>query len=160
MKTLILCRHSKSSWKFPCKDFYRPLNERGLRQGALVAAQPLKQPELIVSSPASRAYATALLYFEEQSWDVKDLLLEPRLYEVLLEELIHFTANTDDRHQSLMLFGHNPGFNQFLAFLTNCNQPNMVTSSRVTLQLNIERWLDVVKGCAEIQETIQPSDLE
>lgn len=160
MKTVILCRHSKSSWKFHCKDSYRPLNERGLRQGAIVAAYPIAKPDLIVSSPASRAYATALLYFEEQLWDIGDLILDKTLYEVLLDELIHFISNLDDSNQSVMLFGHNPGLSQLFTFLTGRDQPNMVTSSRVTLALDIEQWIDVAQGCVQIYESIQPSDLE
>ena len=63
MKTIILVRHAKSSWKNPrLDDFERPLNKRGRRDAPLMG-EKLKErqilPDLILASPAKRARKTA-----------------------------------------------------------------------------------------------------
>ena len=63
MKTLILMRHAKSSWKFPeLSDKDRPLTKRGEhdapRMGKLLKKEEIF-PESILSSTAVRAAATA-----------------------------------------------------------------------------------------------------
>ena len=63
MKTILLLRHAKSSWKEAgLTDHARPLNKRGLRDaprmGTLIAEQKI-QPDLILSSSAVRAIRTA-----------------------------------------------------------------------------------------------------
>ena len=63
MKTLLMLRHAKSSWKDgSLSDHDRPLNERGKRDaprmGQILKEQALV-PELIISSTAKRARKTA-----------------------------------------------------------------------------------------------------
>ncbi len=63
MKTLLVQRHAKSSWKDPGLDDHdRPLNKRGKkdgpRMGRLVREEDLI-PDLILSSTAVRAKNTA-----------------------------------------------------------------------------------------------------
>src|SRR5262245_37744430 len=62
MKTLLLLRHAKSSWKnSDADDHERPLNKRGKkdapRMGRLIQQENLL-PELIVSSSAKRCRKT------------------------------------------------------------------------------------------------------
>ena len=63
MKTLLILRHAKSSWKFPdLSDHDRPLNRRGKqdapRMGRLLKEKGLV-PDLVISSTATRAKDTA-----------------------------------------------------------------------------------------------------
>ena len=63
MKTLLILRHAKSSWKHEqISDHDRPLNKRGKRDapriGRLLRDRNLA-PELIISSTAKRARKTA-----------------------------------------------------------------------------------------------------
>jgi phosphohistidine phosphatase len=63
IKTLLILRHAKSSWKFPdLADHDRPLNKRGKRDapkiGNLLKEKDLV-PDLIISSTAVRAKRTA-----------------------------------------------------------------------------------------------------
>ena len=62
MKTLLILRHAKSSWKFPdLSDHDRPLNRRGKqdapRMGRLLKEKGLV-PDLVISSTATRAKDT------------------------------------------------------------------------------------------------------
>src|SRR6185436_11034634 len=65
MKTLLLLRHAKSSWKHSeLADHDRPLNKRGKWTAPLMGALLLDEdliPDLILCSSAVRAHTTALL---------------------------------------------------------------------------------------------------
>nr|MBP6155012.1 histidine phosphatase family protein [Chitinophagales bacterium] len=63
MKYLTIIRHAKSSWEHPdLDDFVRPLNDRGQTAIPLIGNYLQQQqiyPDLIISSPATRAIETA-----------------------------------------------------------------------------------------------------
>ena len=69
MKTLLILRHAKSSWKHPeLSDHDRPLNKRGKHDAPLVG-RLLKEKKLVpnlnyLSSTAVRAKDTALVVGE------------------------------------------------------------------------------------------------
>jgi phosphohistidine phosphatase len=63
MKSVLIVRHAKSSWKHPdINDHDRPLNKWGKRDapymGDLLQNEDLV-PDLIISSTAKRTYSTA-----------------------------------------------------------------------------------------------------
>ncbi|MCB9354861.1 MAG: histidine phosphatase family protein [Lewinellaceae bacterium] len=66
MRTLFLIRHAKSSWDNPgLRDINRPLNDRGMHDAPRMAqllAGIGPPPDLIVSSPAKRAFTTAMFF--------------------------------------------------------------------------------------------------
>ena len=65
MKQLFLIRHAKSSWgNAQLKDFDRPLNHRGRAAAPEMGDRLVKAgifPDVIISSPAVRAFTTAKL---------------------------------------------------------------------------------------------------
>ena len=62
MKTLLILRHAKSSWKFPdLTDHDRPLNRRGKRDAPRMGRTLRERelvPDLVISSTATRAMDT------------------------------------------------------------------------------------------------------
>jgi phosphohistidine phosphatase len=85
MKTLILVRHAKSSWKDrSLPDRMRPLNKRGKRDAPMMGQRLAKRGvdvELMISSPAKRAMATAEAMAEELDYPWDGIVAEERLYE-------------------------------------------------------------------------------
>lgn len=158
MKQLVLCRHAKSSWKHPVKDLYRPLNARGVLQAPEIARSCTIQPDLVLCSPAVRAWSTAVCYFEELHWNYQILTVEPRLVEANLQEILAVIHGVDDHLQNLFLFGHNPGFNDLIHWLSDSKpeHDNLVTSGRVTLTMDIRNWKSLDKATARITEWIVP----
>jgi len=63
MKSVLILRHAKSSWKHPkLADHDRPLNRRGKRDAPLMGRLLNKEdlvPEIIISSTATRARSKA-----------------------------------------------------------------------------------------------------
>lgn len=150
MKTLILVRHGKSSWDHPgLADFDRPLAQRGLRDAPRMARRLRHagaQPDVIISSPAARAFATAEIFAEELALGEDRLIRNPGIYEASWPELLDLLQGLHDSWQTVMLVGHNPGFTQLAAQLADAAPGNIVTSAWAVLSLPVEHWLDVRAG--------------
>ena len=80
MKTLILVRHAKSSWKDPTlPDLKRPLNKRGKKNAPEMGKRMQKRglvPDLFISSPAKRAMVTAKTLAEEVGYKISKIEME------------------------------------------------------------------------------------
>lgn len=122
LHTLVLIRHAKSSWEDASwSDFDRPLNKRGLRD-APVMAQKLKQtglePDLVVSSPANRAFTTACFHAEAYGIAKEQVNIQERIYEAGISELLDIVQNLPENAGTVYLFGHNNGISMFAGYLT------------------------------------------
>ena len=78
MKYLTIIRHAKSSWDHPdLDDIARPLNERGKHAVKIIGKhlqEQVLQPDLIISSPATRALETAKAISEFVAYDKKKII--------------------------------------------------------------------------------------
>jgi len=108
--TLFLVRHAKSSWADAgLTDHDRRLNARGERDAPRMASRLADRPtapELIVSSSALRARATA-----EHLVDAlpgAELRIDPRIYAADSRRLLEIVHGLEDRFGSVALVGHNP----------------------------------------------------
>jgi phosphohistidine phosphatase len=114
MKTLYLLRHAKSSRddaSLPDRD--RPLNARGERDAAKMSKrwlQKKKKPDLIMSSPATRAMVTAEVIAKNLNYKATHISIDARLYAATKATLIAVIEALDDKLDRVMLVGHNPGF--------------------------------------------------
>ena len=92
MKTLLIMRHGKSSWKHKeLKDHERPLSKRGVRDsikmGELLQQRELV-PQLILVSTAVRTTETAKLLVEASGFQGETIALDS-LYLAEAEEYLH-----------------------------------------------------------------------
>src|ERR1041384_1277380 len=122
MKTIVLIRHAKSSWKYPeLKDIERPLKKRGFNDAAIMA-KVLKDkhiiPGLIISSPAVRAVETAKIFAHGFGYSVNLIEREPKLYLETKSRLLKTVKKMDDRYTSVFLVSHNPGISDLANTLT------------------------------------------
>jgi phosphohistidine phosphatase len=112
MKTLFLIRHAKSSWDdLALADRDRPLNDRGKRDAPMVGKRLAKRRvklDLILSSPATRALATAEIIAKKLDYKRSKIVVDDRLYAVEVEELLDVIRHLDDKTERVMLIGHNP----------------------------------------------------
>jgi phosphohistidine phosphatase len=146
MKTVFLVRHAKSSRddaSLPDRD--RPLDDRGRRDapkmGKRLAKRDVK-PDLLLSSPALRALATAQLIAEELGYKHEDIVVEDRLYASSAEDLLAVIRALDKKLNRVMLFGHNPEFTD-LAHQLSSEIIDMPTSAIVELNFDTRAWSDV-----------------
>lgn len=145
MKTLLLLRHAKSSWKDESlPDVDRPLNKRGRKTAPLMGqllADGGHLPELIVISPAVRARETARLIVDASGFngeqDVADVL-----YPTTIDGCVAVLAGIDSDTDPVMLVGHNPGLEEFLEHLTGGCQ-KLPTCAVAVVRLPVDRWSEV-----------------
>jgi phosphohistidine phosphatase len=145
MKTLLILRHAKSSWRHAhISDHERPLNERGQRDAPRVG-QRLRQegpaPELIVSSSARRALATAEAVAAAVAYD-HEIAVTRSLYHAGVAECIEILQSLPDKVNVVMIVGHNPGLEELLFALTGAHE-SMPTAALAHIQLPIDTWLQL-----------------
>lgn len=145
MKTLLILRHAKSSWKDDAlPDHDRPLNKRGKadapRMGRLLRDQDLV-PDLILSSDARRARATAQLVAKESHYEGEITFLR-ELYAAEPEAYLDALAKMGGDAACVMVVGHNPGLEELLQELTGEYQP-LPTAALAQVSLPLRRWSDI-----------------
>jgi phosphohistidine phosphatase len=143
MKTLLLMRHAKSSWedtRWPDRD--RPLDARGehdvAKMGKRLSHRAAK-PDLILSSPAVRAFETAKAIAEKLDYRVRDIVVVDRLYAASAEALIAVIEALDDKLDCVMLVGHNPELTD-LAHHFSSDITHMPTCAVAVLTFDAKAW--------------------
>ena len=154
MKRLALFRHAKTERDSDSgRDFDRRLTERGRSDAGRIGEEIRGLAfDLILSSPAARAAETAELARLEAHFD-------QRIYNASAGELLAMVQGCDDSVPSLMLIGHNPGFEQLASRLSG-QQVEMPTGSLAEMELPIESWRDAGHDAARLVRFLQPKELE
>jgi phosphohistidine phosphatase len=145
MKTLLLLRHAKSSWKdTSIEDHERRLKKRGRKEarkiGRLLAAENL-MPDLIVSSVARRCRQTAEQVIRESDYR-GEVRFTPELYEADAAKLREAVCKLSDQVARVIVIGHNPGVEEFLEPLVGAHTP-LSTGALAHVELPIESWADL-----------------
>jgi phosphohistidine phosphatase len=160
MKTLFILRHAKSAWdNSDLSDFERPLNSRGLDAarfiGGLIYERNL-HPQIIISSSAKRAKQTAVLV-KEIAEIAQPITFDERIYEASPLALFSLINEFDNKYESVMLVGHNPGLESLVRILTRENQ-TLPTAALVKINLGIEHWSNLETDCGTLEFVIRPKD--
>jgi phosphohistidine phosphatase len=154
MRILTLVRHAKSSRDYPeLSDFERPLHSRGRKDAPAVAARLRKaglKPELLVSSPATRAIATARLFAEELNLSQNEIVLNPHIYEASAWTLMHIVRSLPPEATEVMLFGHNPGISAFAHDVAKCDFDEMPTCAVARIELPAKVWSLIQPGSGKV----------
>jgi phosphohistidine phosphatase len=147
MKTLLLLRHAKSSWKDDSlADHDRPLNSRGKedapRMGRLIAAENLV-PDLIVSSTAKRARKTAAAVAEHCGYSSEVRKLD-ELYLAPPDTYIEMLRRLSDDVRRVVVVGHNPGMQMLVTVLSGAVE-EFPTAALAQVELPIDAWSDLMR---------------
>jgi len=142
MKTLLLMRHGKSSWKDETlSDHERPLKKRGRKDAKRIAMEMINHdliPELILSSTAIRAKETvkAILSVLDEKIPVE---FSRELYMAEPEDFVEILSALSNDLNVVMLVGHNPGMEAYLQIIDG-NIEAMPTASLGQLSLKVADW--------------------
>jgi len=169
-KTLILMRHSKSSWDNSYKDdFDRPLNSRG-RENAQMVAKHIHswgfKPELTLCSSALRCKQTLELiipYFPKKMHIryLDELYLAP---ETAILEIIKSIKLSIDQ---MLVIGHNPGLSDLSqSLIYSSNKKNdyfetqqFPTSAASIFEMSINNWVNFKLSESKIIDFVTPKNL-
>ncbi len=151
MKRLTIVRHARADWdNRQYSDFERPLNRRGQQQAREMAQRlgPLvRSADLLLTSPAVRAYTTASIFAKELNLPLRRVLTDERLYLASAADLLIVVHETGPRIEHLMLFGHNPGITELAARL--CGERNideLAPCATCTMEFDVSDWSQVEAG--------------
>jgi phosphohistidine phosphatase len=145
MKKLLLLRHGKSSWKETAlPDHDRPLKKRGReaaqRMGRLLSELDLV-PDHILSSSAARALETARRTVDAAKYH-GDVETVPALYHADPQSLAAIVSHVPDQFASVLIIGHNPGLEDWLARLIGRHE-TMTTAALAQVELPLDSWLNL-----------------
>jgi phosphohistidine phosphatase len=161
-------RHAKSGWPENLRrDFDRPLAPRGekdaprmgkwLHQNGLV-------PDLVVSSPAQRARATAELVVGKLHIRRKRITFDDRIYEAGLRQLLDVVATHGADSDAMLLVGHNPGLEELIAHLASEPPPRdergklMTTAAVAVLEFNGD--IEISPRSARVRQLARPREIK
>lgn len=162
MKTLLILRHGKSSWNnLRLADHDRPLKARGKRDaprmGRLVREEELT-PDLIISSTAERALATAELAALACDYD-GEIETTRDFYHGAPEDYLERLQTLPDGVGCVMVVGHNPGMEELITVLTG-EEESFPTAALAQVALSIERWTELDEATeGELVNLWRPKEL-
>jgi phosphohistidine phosphatase len=120
MKTLLLMRHGKSSWKDEkLTDHERPLKKRGRKDSKRMAKVLLSNdliPDLILSSTAVRAKETVEIIVETLEYD-KKIVYSDELYMGEPQAFVNVLKALSDDYNTVVIVGHNPGLEAYIQII-------------------------------------------
>ena len=163
MKTLLLLRHAKSSWKDgDLDDHDRPLNKRGKREaprmGQLLRDEKLL-PDLILCSSAKRCRKTAEHVIAASGYR-GEMRVTGELYEADAGKLRLVLAGVPDEAAVVLLIAHNPGLEELLDSQVGVYTP-LTTAALAQLELPIHHWWELNdKTRARLVNLWQPRELD
>lgn len=109
-------------------------------------AQRLKKrgivPDIILSSDAERAKATALITAENLHFPKTEIKLRPTLYHASAQNILTEIRQAGDPYDVLFLFGHNPGLTDLINFFGG-NLDNLPTCGQFGFTFDTDRWTDI-----------------
>ncbi|HLF42736.1 MAG TPA: histidine phosphatase family protein [Acidimicrobiia bacterium] len=150
MKTILLMRHAKSDWDASyVSDHDRPLAARGHRSAAVmgrVLAAWEEIPDLVITSSAARARATAEEAARAGSWDCP-IIVDPDLYGTGPGTVLAVAERDATDQERMMLVGHEPTWSMLAEQITG-GRVEMRTAGVAAIDLLADTWdgLDQARG--------------
>lgn len=164
MRTLTLIRHAEAAPAGTVNgDFDRPLTSSGQVQAARLAVQlarAVPAPDLLVSSPAARAQATAQVF--AQAWNIASdkIINKSTIYEASVTTLLYLLQGIDHSIGHVALVGHNPGISELAHALADCSFGALPTCGVVQISFaESQTWQALSPGCGRQTHYAQPQTL-
>ncbi|MDB5523311.1 MAG: hypothetical protein JWM58_1074 [Rhizobium sp.] len=168
-KRLILLRHAKSDWPEGMDDHDRPLADRG-RKAAPVMGVYLEKarliPDLVLVSTAKRAQETwkrtaKAIRSEVPQRDVREI------YEAEVEDLLKVIRGVEPDIRTLMIVGHNPGFENLAKRLMRDSggepgeklREKFPTAAIAVFSFEIADWKDIAVATGSLDKFVTPKSI-
>jgi phosphohistidine phosphatase len=147
MKTLIIVRHAKAEVLPDNKtDFERKLTDGGKADAEKMASglsQQIKCPDIFISSTAKRAYSTAKRFAAAFKIKEEDIIKENKIYDASADTLIELVQSIDNKNETAIIFGHNPGFSQLAYYFSGNGSIELPTCGIAIVAFDLKDWQNV-----------------
>ncbi len=165
-RELWLLRHGKAERYDGVEDYDRTLKKRG-RRAAKAIGRWLKKhdflPDHVISSPATRAIATAKIICNELDINSDCITQDKRIYDEGLVRIKSVLAECDQSYNRILLVGHNPELEDLLRYLVDPTQlpdPQKLLPTAACARLVLpDDWTQLERNCAELLEIVYPNSL-
>jgi phosphohistidine phosphatase len=163
-RRLTLLRHGKaeSADAYP-EDYERPLTHRGSIEAQEMAARLVKRnlvPDLILVSPAERAWATAEIIAATCELDDKQVQCARELYLASPERTWKLLAHRAAALHHIMICGHNPGLSAVASrFGPKPERRELSTAAIATAFWHEGEWATLQPETADGCEMDDPEDM-
>lgn len=161
MKNIIFVRHGRAeepSSTIP--DFERSLTTKGKNiseQMALILKEKEKDQALLITSPAFRAYETALIFARVLDYDPDKIIIKNNLYSrATLNSFADIVEKISDDVNLIILFGHNPSFTEIPDRLSRDGCDFIPKSGIVCLSFKTDTWKGIVHEKGKIKYFLKP----
>jgi phosphohistidine phosphatase len=145
MKTCLLMRHAKSSWKdLTLPDHDRPLKRRGKRDAPRIGTLLMDQnliPDTILCSTAKRAHQTVDGLLQNCDFEGELNYLE-ELYHADYGTYLEVLSRLPNWIETAMIVGHNPEMDEFLEDVCAVYD-HMVTAAIALIQFPVDDWAEL-----------------
>ena len=150
MRRITVIRHAKSSWTdSSIADDQRPLNQRGKdsapMMGERLAAQGMT-PDLLLSSPAVRAFETAKAIAEQIGYPEDFIHTDERLYHAGIEQWFEVIRTLPEDARHVLCFGHNPGLTHFYNIFSPNPVENIPTCGIFDMDFEVDDWKELAQA--------------
>ena len=170
MKTLILLRHAKSSWKHGgLSDHDRPLNKRGRASAPVMAGWLIAKgylPDTILCSSSARTQETVALMRASQPALPHPAIL-PELYHAGFEMILASVRDLPESTATAMLVAHEPGMSQATRSFATEDVPDRCvrafghfpTAAAAIFEFDVGDWDQVSPGTGRFIDFAVPREL-
>jgi phosphohistidine phosphatase len=161
MKKLIFVRHGRaeeSSSVIP--DYERSLTTNGKtisEKMAMLLKEKEQDQAAFITSPAFRAYETAIIFARVLGFDPDNIILRNNLYNhTTLNSFAEIIEQQREEVITVILFGHNPSFTEIPDRLSRNGCDFLPKSGIVCLSFKTDTWKGIVRERGKIEYFLKP----
>jgi phosphohistidine phosphatase len=164
MKRIIFMRHGKAEDALSgISDLERSLNLKGkvvTRQMAQILKGKIKDPGTLISSPAFRAFETAVIFAAEYGISFEKIRICNNIYFKLDEKtIVEILKLVDETCETVTLFGHNPAFTTLPGYFCKESLDVVPKSGIVSIKFNVSTWSDIKPSSGIAEHFMKPKKL-
>jgi phosphohistidine phosphatase len=161
MKKLIFVRHGRAEKdNAMISDYERSLTTDGKNISEMMARilkEKEQDPAILITSPAFRAYETAMIFARILDYNPDDVILKNKLYHpATLKSFDEILENQENSIHSLILFGHNPSFTEIPDRLSKNGCDFLPKSGIVCLSFKTDTWKGIVRERGNMEYFLKP----
>ncbi len=161
MKKLIFVRHGRAEEGGPgYPDIERSLTSRGKKvseQMAHILLAKEGNAGLFITSPAFRAFETCMIFARVFGSDPDGIVLKSNLYfKSGLKSFSTAIEGTDNKTDSIILFGHNPSFTEIPDRLSETGCDFLPKSGIVCLSFKSDTWEGIFHRKGKLEYFLKP----
>jgi phosphohistidine phosphatase len=161
MKRIIFMRHGQAEEGADgIPDFERSLTTKGknvTRNMARKFREKIKDPGVLVSSPAFRAIETAMIFGKEFDIKPERIILNNSIYSRFNHnELMEILERVGENVDSVTLFGHNPSFTEMVTWYSKGPVNTLPKSGIVCISFPTRIWSEIRTGTGNPEIFYEP----